>query len=190
MGFVNDYLTKEEQEMFRKRAIPNGANWIGGILGYEPYDLVPCTVDRENHVYLFDLGKYHDALDLDLCNFELVWDEMLGNIGVTFTMKHESIGEYVEGVGRDMIWKDFKLNLPYEFYSKRDAIVDKITYTATCSVCKIYNNINATAPKNAPNAASSFFPNLAANEFTKTDNTKITPLPINELSDSITVLLK
>ena len=126
MGFVNDYLTKEEQEMFRKRAIPNGATWRGGILGYEPYDLVPCTVDRENHVYLFDLGKYHDALDLDLCNFELVWDEMLGNIGVTFTMKHESIGEYVEGVGRDMIWKDFKLNLPYEFYSKRDAIVDKI----------------------------------------------------------------
>ena len=30
MGFVNDYLTIEEQEMFRKRAIPNGATWRGG----------------------------------------------------------------------------------------------------------------------------------------------------------------
>jgi len=126
MGFVNDYLTKEEQEMFRKRAIPNGANWIGGILGYEPYDLVPCTVDRENHVYLFDLGKYHDALDLDLCNFELVWDDVLGNMGVTFTMKYEDIGEYVDGIARDVIWKEFNLNLPYEFRSKRELIIDKI----------------------------------------------------------------
>ena len=125
-GFVNDYLTKEEQEMFRKRVIPNGATWRGGILGYEPYDLVPCTVDRENHVYLFDLGKYHDALDLDLYNFELVWDDVLGNIGVTFTMKYESIGEYVDGVGRDIIWKEFNLNLPYEFRSKRELIIDKI----------------------------------------------------------------
>ena len=125
-GFVNDYLTKEEQEMFRKRAIPNGATWKGGILGYEPYDLVPCTVDRENHVYLFDLGTYHDALDLDLYNFQFVWDDVLGNIGVTFTMKYESIGEYVDGVGRDIIWKDFKLNLPYKLHSKRELIIDKI----------------------------------------------------------------
>ena len=125
-GFVNDYLTKEEQEMFRKRAIPNGATWKGGILGYEPYDLVPCTVDRENHIYLFDLGKYHDALDLDLYNFELVWDDVLGNIGVTFTMKYEDIGEYVDGIARDVIWKEFKLNLPYEFRSKRELIIDKI----------------------------------------------------------------
>ena len=125
-GFVNDYLTKEEQEMFRKRVIPNGATWRGGILGYEPYDLVPCTVDRENHVYLFDLGKYHDALDLDLYNFQFLWDDVLGNIGVTFTMKYESIGEYVDGVGRDIIWKDFKLNLPYKLHSKRELIIDKI----------------------------------------------------------------
>ena len=125
-GFVNDYLTKEEQEMFRKRAIPNGATWRGGILGYEGCDDVRCTIDRENHVYLFDLGKYHDALDFDLYNFELVWDDVLGNIGVTFTMKYESIGEYVDGVGRDIIWKEFNLNLPYEFRSKRELIIDKI----------------------------------------------------------------
>ena len=125
-GFVNDYLTKEEQEMFRKRAIPNGATWRGGILGYEGCDDVRCTIDRENHVYLFDLGKYHDALDLDLYNFQFLWDDVLGNIGVTFTMKYESIGEYVDGVGRDIIWKEFKLNLPYEFRSKRELIIDKI----------------------------------------------------------------
>ena len=126
MGFVNDYLTDEEQEMFRKRAIPNGATWIGGILGYAPGDLMPCTVDRENRVYLFDLGKYHDAVDLDLCNFELVWDDVLGNNGVTFTMKYEAIGEYVDGIDSDVIWKDFNLNLPYEFRSKRELIIDKI----------------------------------------------------------------
>ena len=125
-GFVNDYLTKEEQEVFRKRAIPNGAAWRGGILGYEPYDLVPCTVDRENHVYLFDLGTYHDALDFDLYNFELVWDDVLGNMGVTFTMKYEDIGEYIFGVGNDIIWKEFKLNLPYKLHSKRELIIDKI----------------------------------------------------------------
>ena len=127
MGFVNDYLTVEEQEMFRKRAIPNGATWRGGILGYEPYDLVPCTVDRENHVYLFDLGKYYDALDLDLYNFQFVWDDVLGNIGVTFTMKYEYTSErIIGGVGRDILWKDFKLNLPYELHSKRELIIDKI----------------------------------------------------------------
>ena len=125
-GFVNDYLTVEEQKMFEKRAIPNGATWIGGILGCNLPNKAICTIDRENHIYLFDLGKYHDALDLDLCNFELVWDDVLGNDGVTFTMKYEDIGEYVDGVGRDMIWKDFNLNLPYEFRSKRDVIIDKI----------------------------------------------------------------
>ena len=127
MGFVNDYLTKEEQEMFRKRAIPNGATWKGGILGFKCYGDVRCTIDRENHVYLFDLGKYHDALDLDLYNFELVWDDVLGNMGVTFTMKYEYTGErIIGGVGRDIIWKDFNLNLPYELHSKRELIIDKI----------------------------------------------------------------
>lgn len=126
-GFVNDYLTKEEQEMFRKRAIPNGATWRGGILGYEGCDDVRCTIDRENHVYLFDLGTYHDALDFDLYNFELVWDDVLGNMGVTFTMKYEYTSErIIGGVGRDIIWKDFKLNLPYKLHSKRELIIDKI----------------------------------------------------------------
>jgi len=124
--FVNDYLTDEEQEMFRKRAIPNGAHWRGGILGYEGCDDVRCTIDRENHVYLFDLGKYHDALDLDLYNFQFVWD-VLGNIGVTFTMKYEYTSErIIGGVGCDILWKDFKLNLPYELHSKRELIIDKI----------------------------------------------------------------
>ena len=126
-GFVNDYLTKEEQEMFRKRAIPNGATWRGGILGYEGCDDVRCTIDRENHVYLFDLGTYHDALDFDLYNFELVWDDVLGNMGVTFTMKYEYTSErIIGGVGRDIIWKEFKLNLPYKLHSKRELIIDKI----------------------------------------------------------------
>ena len=126
MGFVNDYLTVEEQELFEKRAIPNGATWKGGILGCNLPNKAICTIDRENHIYLFDLGTYHDALDFDLYNFELVWDDVLVNIGVTFTMKYEDIGEYVDGIGRDILWKDFKLNLPYELHSKRELIIDKI----------------------------------------------------------------
>ena len=128
MGFVNDYLTVEEQEMFEKRAIPMGVWWRGkgAILGCDLPNKVRCTIDRENHVYLFNIGKHHDAEDLDVENFKLVWDDVLGNIGVTFTMKYEDIGEYVDGVGRDMIWKDFNLNLPYEFRSKRELIIDKI----------------------------------------------------------------
>ena len=115
-GFVNDYLTVEEQEMFEKRAIPNGATWKGGILGCNLPNKARCTIDRE----------YHDALDFDLYNFELVWDDVLGNMGVTFTMKYEDIGEYIFGVGNDIIWKEFKLNLPYKLHSKRELIIDKI----------------------------------------------------------------
>lgn len=126
--FVNDYLTVEEQEMFEKRAIPMGVWWRGkgAILGCDLPNKVRCTIDRENHVYLFNIGKHHDAEDLDVENFKLVWDDLLGNRGITFTMKYEDIGEYVDGVGRDMIWKDFKLNLPYELHSKRELIIDKI----------------------------------------------------------------
>ena len=109
--FVNDYLTVEEQEMFEKRAIPMGVWWRGkgAILGCDLPNKVRCTIDRENHIYLFDLGKYHDALDFDLYNFQFVWDDVLGNRGVTFTMKYEDIG-----------------NLPYELHSKRELIIDKI----------------------------------------------------------------
>ena len=112
--FANDYLTVEEQEMFEKRAIPMGVWWRGkgAILGCDLPNKVRCTIDRENHIYLFDLGKYHDALDFDLYNFQFVWDDVLGNRGVTFTMKYEDIGEYVDGIVRDVIWKEFKLNLP------------------------------------------------------------------------------
>ncbi|ESL04706.1 hypothetical protein GCWU000282_00093 [Catonella morbi ATCC 51271] len=127
--FVNDYLTVEEQEMFEKRAIPMGVWWRGkgAILGCDLPNKVICTVDRENHVYLFDLGIYHDALDLDMYNFELVWDDVLGNIGVTFTMKYEYTSErIIGGVGRNIIWKDFKLNMPYEFHSKRELVIVKI----------------------------------------------------------------
>ena len=127
--FVNDYLTDEEQEMFEKRAIPMGVWWRGkgAILGCDLPNKVRCTIDRENHVYLFDLGTYHDALDFDLYNFQFVWDDVLGNIGVTFTMKYEYTSErIIGGVGRDILWKDFKLNLPYELHSKRELIINKI----------------------------------------------------------------
>ena len=99
----------------------------GGILGCNLPNKASCTIDRENHIYLFDLGTYHDALDLDLYNFQFVWDDVLGNMGVTFTMKYEYTSErIIGGVGRDIIWKEFKLNLPYKLHSKRELIIDKI----------------------------------------------------------------
>ena len=126
--FVNDYLTDEEQEMFRKRAIPIGVWWRGkgAILGYDPGDLVWCTVDRENHVYLFNIEKHHDAEDLDVENFKLVWDYLGKNEGITFTMKREFVGEYKFGIGNDIVWKNFNLYLSDELYPKREIIVDKI----------------------------------------------------------------
>ena len=54
MGFVNDYLTDEEQELFRKKAVHYGNPLYRercGILGYEPYSTVKCTVDREKQIY-------------------------------------------------------------------------------------------------------------------------------------------
>ena len=124
--FVNDYLTDEEQEMFRKRAIPNGAHWRGGILGYEGCDDVRCTIDRENHVYLFNIEKHHDAEDLDVENFKLVWDYLGKNKGIAFTMKREFVGEYKFGIGNDIVWNNFNLYLSDELYPKREIIVDKI----------------------------------------------------------------
>jgi hypothetical protein len=72
MAFVNDYLTDKEKEMFRQRAIPTGVFWKGGILGYNPYSKVRCTLDRDEHIYLFNLGRHHDTEDPYEHNFRLV----------------------------------------------------------------------------------------------------------------------
>ena len=126
--FVKDYLTVEEQEMFEKRAIPMGVWWRGkgAILGCDLPNKVRCTVDRENHVYLFNIGKHYDAEDLDVENFRLVWDYLGKNKGIAFTMKREFVGEYKFGIGNDIVWNNFNLYLPDELYSKREIIVDKI----------------------------------------------------------------
>ena len=133
MGFVNDYLTVEEQEMFEKRAIPMGVWWRGkgAILGCDLPNKVRCTIDRENHVYLFNIGKHHDAEDLDVENFKLVWDDLLGNDSISFSLKEKPIGEYRKGLGYDSLWYNLKLYLPDELYSKRDVIVDKIKEALT-----------------------------------------------------------
>ena len=128
MGFVNDYLTDEEQEMFEKRAIPMGVWWRGkgAILGCDLPNKIRCTIDRENHVYLFNIGKHHDAEDLDVENFKLVWDYLGKNEGIAFTMKREFVGEYKFGIGNDIVWNNFNLYLSDELYPKREIIVDKI----------------------------------------------------------------
>ncbi|ESL04058.1 hypothetical protein GCWU000282_00404 [Catonella morbi ATCC 51271] len=128
MGFVNDYLTVEEQEMFEKRAIPMGVWWQGkgAILGCDLPNKVRCTIDRENHVYLFNLGKDHSTYDLDVENFKMVWDYLGKNKGIAFTMKREFVGEYKFGIGNDIVWNNFNLYLSDELYPKREIIVDKI----------------------------------------------------------------
>ena len=131
--FVNDYLTVEEQEMFEKRAIPMGVWWRGkgAILGCDLPNKVRCTVDRENHVYLFNIGKHYDAEDLDVENFKMVWDDLRRDESIDFTTKEKFVGEYREGLGYDIMWYNFKLSLPGDLYSKRQLIIDKIKEALT-----------------------------------------------------------
>jgi hypothetical protein len=133
MGFVNDYLTDEEQEMFRKRSIPIGVWWRGkgAVLGYKPGDLVSCTIDRENNVYLFNLGKHHDAEDIDVENFKLVWDDLCGNEAIDFSTKAKFVGDYREGLGYDIMWYNFVLSVTDDLYAKRQLIIDKIKEALT-----------------------------------------------------------
>lgn len=134
MGFVSDYLTVEEQEMFRKRAIPMRIWWKGegAILGYDiPDSQILCTIDRKNHIYLFYLGKDRTLNDPTERNFALVWDDLSGNTGIQFTIKRKYVGEYILGVGCDMEWYNLKLDLSDKLYQKRNTILDKIKEALT-----------------------------------------------------------
>ena len=134
MGFVNDYLTKEEREMFRKRAIPIGVWWRGkgAILGYDKSDSeLLCTIDRENQIYLFDLGKDHASEDYNEYNFALVWYDLNDDKGIQFTIQRKYVGDYIIGVGCDMEWYNIKLGLSDKLYSKRKIILDIIKEALT-----------------------------------------------------------
>ncbi|MFP3155359.1 hypothetical protein LQZ18_13215 [Lachnospiraceae bacterium ZAX-1] len=60
MAFINARLTEEEQEEFKERNIlfpPFNPFRKWQILGYSPLEsLQPCTMDKENKMYLFDCG--------------------------------------------------------------------------------------------------------------------------------------
>jgi hypothetical protein len=123
MAFVNDYLTDEEKEIFRQRAIPTGVFWKGGILGYNPYSKVRCTLDRDEHIYLFDLGKYHDAEDLDELNFALVLDSSLGNEAIQISVKMDFLSKSIHGED-GVLWHSLSLGLPKNLIYDKDTIID------------------------------------------------------------------
>lgn len=62
MAFVNDYLTEEEIEKFRKLNISYGKMILKedkDVVGTEPFNFgegIRCTLDRENKMYLFYCG--------------------------------------------------------------------------------------------------------------------------------------
>ena len=116
---------REKKEVFKQRAMPTGVFWKGGILGYDPYNKVLCTLDRDEHIYLFDLGKYHDAEDLDECNFRLVWDSLSGNEAIHITVKRKFLSESIPGNGRDVLWHSLSLGLPTKLNSEKATIIDK-----------------------------------------------------------------
>ncbi len=124
MAFVNDYLTNEEKEVFKQRAIPTGVFWKGGMLGYDPYSKLWCTLDRDEHIYLFDLGKYHDAKDFDEINFALVWDSLSGNEAIHFSVKMDFLRKSIHGED-GVLWHSLRLGLPKNFKSERATIIDK-----------------------------------------------------------------
>ena len=115
MSFVNDYLTDEEQEFFRKKAVHYGNPLYRercGILGYEPYSKVKCTVDREKQIYLFDLGYKFFEEDHYKHGFGFVWDDMLGKEVIIFELSYQLTfsEEY------DLMWKG-KIKLPDQLYN-------------------------------------------------------------------------
>jgi hypothetical protein len=125
MAFVNDYLTNEEKEVFKQKAIPTGVFWKGGILGYDPYSKVKCTLDRDKHIYLFDLERHHDAEYLDEHNFRLVWDALSGNEAILISARKRFLSESIPGNGCDILWHSFNLGLPKNLKSEKAIIIDK-----------------------------------------------------------------
>lgn len=123
MAFINDYLTNEEKEGFKQRAIPTGVFWKGGILGYDPYSKVKCTLDRDEHIYLFDLGKYHDAQDLDELNFALVWDSLSGDEAIQISVKMGFLRKSIDGE-EGVLWHSLSLGLPKNLKSEKGTIID------------------------------------------------------------------
>ena len=100
-------------------------HWKDGILGYEPYSKVKCTLDRDEHIYLFDLVKYHDAEDLDECNFRLVWDSLSGNEAILISVKKDYLLESIPGNGAGALWHSLRLGLPKNLKSEKATIIDK-----------------------------------------------------------------
>lgn len=124
MAFVNDYLTNEEKEVFKQRAIPTGVFWKGGILGYDPYSKVKCTLDRDEYIYLFDLGRHHNAEDLNEHNFRFVWDSLSGNEAILISVKKNFLHKSIHGED-GVLWSSLSLGLPQNLNSEKKTVIDK-----------------------------------------------------------------
>lgn len=125
MAFINDYLTNEEKDVFKLRAIPTGVFWKGGILGYDPYSKVKCTIDRDEHIYLFDLGRHHDAHESDDYHFALVWDSLFENEVVLYSLKGKYLYEPIPGNGVGMYWHSLELGCTKKMESKKTIVINK-----------------------------------------------------------------
>lgn len=96
MAFINDYLSDEEMEMFKKLNIPyphdTGKH---GIIGYSPnaYKLKAlrrtCTIDRAEEIYFFYCGtEKYDMENIPKDHyFYLIWNKELGNDIVTIILE-------------------------------------------------------------------------------------------------------
>lgn len=94
------------------------------ILGYDPYSKVKCTLDRDEHIYLFDLGRFHDAENLNEHNFRLVWDSLSGNGAIHITIKMDFLNKSIHGE-EGVLWSSLSLGLLPNLKSEKKTIIDK-----------------------------------------------------------------
>lgn len=98
MAFINDYLSNEEMEMFKKLNIQYPlATGINGIIGYSlgAYKLKAlretCTIDREEEIYFFYCGtERYDKENIPKEHyFYLLWNKELSNNIVTIVLEQK-----------------------------------------------------------------------------------------------------
>lgn len=135
MAFINDYLSDEEEEMFKKLNISYpAATGITGIIGCSPNTYLlkalkrTCTIDRNEKLYFFYCGtEQYDMENIPNDHyFYLLWNKELGDKIVTIVL--EKIYKSIDNNQTEHIifWKIKKLYIEEEHKKIKELIILKI----------------------------------------------------------------
>lgn len=114
MAFVNDYLSDDEMEMFKKLNISYpDATGINGIIGYSPnaykFKVLreTCTIDREAEIYFYYCGteRYDKENIPKMQYFYLLWKEEFGNDILTIILERERKYDNENHSEKIIFWK-------------------------------------------------------------------------------------